>query len=417
MTDLNKPLPAHLQQEFEQLIRQRFDGQAQAFSSALSVPPLSDAPREEASDWEFHLKPREIKEYLDRYVIRQNEAKKTLAIALCDHYNQVSWRGPGEDEDYQKQNILLLGPTGVGKTYLIRKMAGLIGVPFVKADATKFSETGYVGAKVEDLLCDLVLQAKGDLGRAACGIVYLDEADKLARRSRDGGKDVNTQGVQFGLLRLLEETDIDLRSVTEFHPQLAPVLDLYRGQSGRLTLNTKHILFILSGAFHGLEEIIYRRLHAGAIGFTHHQNERPTDQEILNHATAADFISYGLEPEFIGRLPVRVACHPLNEADYFQILTASEGSVLKQYQRSFAVYDIDLSFTNGALRMLAAQAAAAGTGARALLSLCERALRPFKFDLPSTPLHELKVTEELLRDPDLYLLKILQAHGLQPSKS
>lgn len=425
MADRTPPIPELLQKEFEELLRKRFHGKQQVFSSSLESDGKAKAktlpdPPQDSLDWDFKFTPREVKAHLDRFVIRQDEAKKVLAIAICDHYKHVKACFDGHfspEDEYAKQNIILLGPTGVGKTYLIRKIAGLVGVPFVKADATKFSETGYVGGNVEDILRDLVTQAKGDVRKAELGLVYLDEVDKLASRAQGNLRDVNTRGVQFGLLRLMEETEVDLRSGPDLYAQLQAIMDMQRGKSAHNKINTKHILFIVSGAFSGLEDIIERRLHQRTIGFQDFHSAPLSGAgaaELLSQASAEDLVSYGLEPEFVGRLPVRVACHSLTQSDYFRILTESKGSILHQYQRSFQAYGITLSFSEEALLELAARAARELTGARALLSHCEKVLRPFKFELPSTPLRELHVTRELLEDPEGHLRRLLQTIGSAP---
>ena len=221
---------------------------------------------------EFNLKPREIRDYLDRFVIQQAEAKKVLSVAICDHYNHVRQclENPGlQERDYAKQNILLLGPTGVGKTYLMRCIAKLIGVPFVKADATKFSETGYVGGDVEDLVRDLVKAANGDVELAQYGIIYVDEIDKIASAAGNTvGRDVSGRGVQINLLKLMEDTEVNLQSQNDIAGQIQAMMDLQR-RSGprRRTINTRHVLFIVSGAFDKLSDQVKRRVRSGQIGF------------------------------------------------------------------------------------------------------------------------------------------------------
>src|SRR6185436_2373200 len=207
-----------------------------------------------------------------------------------------------EMPNYAKQNIILIGPTGVGKTYLIRSVADLIGVPFVKGDATKFSETGYVGGDVEDLVRELMRRADGDVERAQYGIIYIDEIDKIATASELRGRDVSGRGVQTNLLKLMEETEVPARSQNDIAGQMQAMFDFQRGKKGASTINTKHILFIVSGAFDGLERIVRRRLRESTIGFAARGREIG-DEQTFDHAMTRDFIDFGFEPEFIGRLP------------------------------------------------------------------------------------------------------------------
>ena len=293
---------------------------------------------------EFNLKPKEITDYLNRFVIRQDEAKKVLSVAICDHFNHVRKciETPSlSKEEYHKQNILLLGPTGVGKTYLMRTIAKLIGVPFVKADATKFSETGYVGADVEDLVRDLVKVANGNIDLAQYGIVYIDEIDKIANVGNSGGKDVSGRGVQINLLKIMEDTEVSQFSPTDIMAQMQAVMG---GSKNKATIPTRHILFIVSGAFDKLAENIQKRMSATKIGF----DAKPDRSEealnrALQNAETRDFIDYGFEPEFVGRLPVRVACDPLSVGDLAKIMTTSEGSILKQYHRDFQGFGIEFN--------------------------------------------------------------------------
>ena len=368
---------------------------------------------------EFSLKPREIRDHLDRFVIQQAEAKKVLSVAICDHYNHVRECIANPDlreRDYAKQNILLLGPTGVGKTYLMRCIARLIGVPFVKADATKFSETGYVGGDVEDLVRDLVKAADGDVELAQYGIVYIDEIDKIATSSNAGsGRDVSGRGVQINLLKLMEETDVNLQSQTDLAAQMQAMMELQRtGRPRKRTVNTRHILFIVSGAFDKLAEQVKRRVQSSQIGFASAGKDRPEhDSEFLQLTQSRDIIDYGMEPEFVGRLPVRVACQALTPPDLEKILLTSEGSILAQYRADFSGYGIDFEITADAVSEIARRAHEENTGARGLMTVLERVFRDFKFELPSTGLKEFRVDAATVATPGNTLRTMLQANAFQ----
>ncbi len=350
---------------------------------------------------EFNYRPREIKEYLDRYVIKQDEAKKVLATAVCDHYHHIQRCSTSEDcRDYKKQNILLIGPTGVGKTYLIQNIARLIGVPFVKADATKYSETGYVGGDVEDLIRDLVHQAGGDIQLAEYGIVYLDEIDKIASATSIVGRDVSGHGVQRGLLKLMEETEVPLRSPTDVASQMQALLEFQsKGKVEKKTISTKHILFVVSGAFTGLSEIVKRRIGSKQIGFMGEKPSAEQENFLLEKVRSTDFIEYGFEAEFVGRLPVVAHCGPLSVDDLFNILKYSEGSLLKQYKKDFLAYDIDSYFRDDAMRAIAEKAETERTGARGLMTVCEKIFRDYKYTLPDRDVRAFVVNRELVEDP------------------
>jgi ATP-dependent Clp protease ATP-binding subunit ClpX len=390
------------------------------FGSGVQVevfPQAQQAQGEEAADGpkreralQFDYKPSDIKKYLDRFVIRQDDAKKVLATAICDHYHHIQ-HSPDPDEwrDYKKQNILLIGPTGVGKTYLIQNIARLVGVPFVKADATKYSETGYVGGDVEDLVRELIAQADGNLSLAECGIVYLDEIDKIASPTNVLGRDVSGHGVQRTLLKLMEETEVPVRSSTDIASQMQAFIEFQtKGKIEKKTINTRHILFIVSGVFSGLTEIVKKRVGSKQIGFT---GDKPTADEehlLLEKVKSVDFIEYGFEAEFAGRLPVVVHCLPLSVGDLFDIAKHSEGSILKQYRRDFQAYDIDVYFTDGGMRAIAELAAGEQTGARGLMSVCEKMFREYKYHLPDSGVRGFVVTEELVRDPQAKLKELLE---------
>lgn len=370
-------------------------------SGSLSKRAVSASARP-ADRWVFDLRPVDVARHLSRFVIGQEEAKKVLSVALCDHYQHVRLTSEGRDAPfYQKQNVLILGPTGVGKTHLIRSAAELIGVPFVKADATKFSETGYVGGDVDDLVRDLVRRSGGDVRRAGMGIIYLDEIDKLATRGEGGGRDVSGRGVQTNLLKIMEDGDVPLISPNDVNAQLQAAMSAARGApgGGPDTISTRNILFIASGAFSGLESFIGERVERARSGVS--------ARNPLQSASTADLIRYGLEPEFVGRLPVRVACHGLDADDLFDVLKKSESSLLHQYVRAFGAYGIRLRFRDDAIRELAALAGSEQTGARGLMTVLERTFRDLKFRLPSSNVRQLTVTGALVKDPKSALKKLL----------
>src|SRR2546428_1132522 len=420
------PSPEELKAKITEFMKQNF-GDRVSVATYTQPEPAAAGDEEkpdktETEEFEFNFLPRDIKAHLDRFVIKQDEAKKVLAIAVCDHYNhakylrQLEKENPKQAEqlEYTKQNVILVGPTGVGKTYLIKHIADLIKVPFVKADATKFSETGYVGGDVEDLVRELVHKADGDVNLAQFGIIYIDEIDKIASAGNLIGRDVSGRGVQTTLLKLMEETEVPVRSMNDLQAQLQAAFEFQRrGKAKRETINTLHILFVVSGAFEKLKEHVARRVRHGQIGFS----AEPTqvmDNELFRYVTTQDFIEYGFEPEFIGRLPVRVVCEDLAADDLFSIMKFSEASWLRHNERAFRAYGIQISFEDEALSLLAEAAAGEKTGARGLLTVFEKLFRDYKYYLAGSGLSQLLVTAALVREPKRVLDRLMvEGHKLE----
>src|SRR5512136_1880344 len=363
----------------------------------------------------FDLKPEELEAFLNDYIIRQDEAKEILATKICTHFNRIKFtemtkgRNRYEGVGHIKNNILMIGPTSVGKTYLIKLIAKKIGVPFVKGDATKFSETGYVGGDVEDLVRDLVYEANGDIETAQYGIIYVDEIDKIASANSIIGPDVSRTGVQRALLKPMEETEVDLKVPHDPISQLEAI-EQYRktGKKEKRTINTRHILFIMSGAFGGLDEIIKRRLHQEGIGFGAEIRSKDERADYLKQVKAVDLIAYGFESEFIGRLPVTAVFERLEIEDLFAILKNPNNPITLGKKKDFKSYGIDIQFEEEALYGLAVKACEEKTGARGLVSAVEKVLLKFEKRLPSTDIRKFVVTRALVEDPERELERLLQ---------
>lgn len=320
--------------------------------------------------------PAEIKKYMDQYVIEQDDAKIALAVAVYNHYKRINFEGDDDGVELQKSNIIMLGPTGSGKTLLAQTLARFLDVPFAIADATSLTQAGYVGEDVENILLRLIQAADYDIEKAERGIIYIDEIDKIAKKTENVSitRDVSGEGVQQALLKILEGTDA---SVPPQGGRKHPNQEM-------IHINTSNILFICGGAFDGIERVIEDRMTKSTIGFGAdiHSKEDKSKGEIIKNVQPEDLLKFGLIPEFIGRLPVVVTLDSLNEDTLVRILTEPKNALVKQYQKLLSMDHVDLEFEDAALRAIAHQAIERETGARGLRSIIEKIMQKVMFEVP-----------------------------------
>ncbi|MFO0723173.1 MAG: ATP-dependent Clp protease ATP-binding subunit ClpX [Myxococcota bacterium] len=343
--------------------------------------------------------PTEIKSFLDQYVVGQDRAKKILSVAVYNHYKRINLRAPQDGVEIQKSNILLLGPTGTGKTLLAQSLARFLKVPFTVADATTLTEAGYVGEDVESIVQNLLAAADNDIERAQKGIVYIDEIDKIARKgdSPSATRDVSGEGVQQGLLKILEGTK----------SSVAPRGTKKYSQQEYVQVDTANILFICGGAFVGVDQIISRRVGSSGLGFgaAIEKKEDRRVGEILAKVEAEDLVKFGLIPEFVGRLPIIATLHDLTEDDLITILTEPKNALTKQYRKLFNMDDVKLSFTRPALQAVAKEAIRRDAGARGMRAILEHAMLDIMYEVPFLAgVKECRITKEVIEKGEPPLL-------------
>ena len=346
--------------------------------------------------------PRKIKQFLDSYIVGQEYAKKTLAVAVYNHYKRLKYLDSensekGDDVEISKSNVLLIGPTGCGKTLLAQTLAKLLNVPFAIADATTLTEAGYVGDDVENVLQRLIQNADGDVERAQRGIIYLDEIDKIGRKSENPSitRDVSGEGVQQALLKIIEGTTASVNKEGDRkHPT-----------SERYTIDTRNILFICGGAFEGIDKIIARRCYEGAIGFLADVKSKTNEEslsQLMKKVKSEDLIKFGIIPELIGRLPIVAVLDKLTEEDLINILTQPKNAIVKQYKKLFDMDNVELNFESDALKLIAEKSLKRKSGARGLRTIVEKILLDTMYDIPDGKWKKVNIVQ---RDGDLYVEK------------